>query len=316
MQYQSFQSLPITDLVELTLSPEIEKQIIYFPNGEIKPRHVEILEEIRNFASTITIYSFFYLSSGVKVRAYFLEPKSVSNSALIFFNRSGTGELGKIEHKTLFTNFFGLKTLLGQGYSLVISQLHGVDGGESMSDSCGPKDAKCLQDLHDILIQYSKINPDKIGMIGGSSGGLMTYQAAKHFDWLKTGIIIASPVDENRSLKEREDDLKNTKSQHYNINNEKELDYRSPIKWVGEISSMVPLLIMHGTSDWRVDVTHSLDMAKELYKSNKLFRLKIYEGADHSLREFQKEVIDDIADWFNDYLLADKNLPNPEKHGL
>jgi dipeptidyl aminopeptidase/acylaminoacyl peptidase len=316
MQYQSFQSLPITDLVELTLSPEIEKQIIYFPNGEIKPRHVEILEEIRYFASTITIYSFFYLSSGAKVRAYFLEPKSVSNSALIFFNRSGTGELGKIEHKTLFTNFFGLKTLLGQGYSLVISQLHGVDGGESMSDSCGPKDAKCLQDLHDILIQYSNINPDKIGMIGGSSGGLMTYQTARHFDWLKTGVVISSPVDEARSLMERGEDLKSAKSKHYDIQNKFELLYRSPIKWVGNISATIPLLIMHGTSDWRVDVTHSIDMAKNLYKANKPFRLKIYEGGDHSLREYQKEVIDDITNWFNDYLINDKNLPNLEKHGL
>ncbi|NJK71088.1 MAG: hypothetical protein HC932_02405 [Thermales bacterium] len=127
------------------------------------------------------------------------------------------GDFGKIEKRTLFTNFFGLSSLLLSGYSLLISQLHGVDGGTGMSDSCGNKDINCINDLYRIFSKYSDIDRNKVGMIGGSSGGLITYQASKLFPWLKTGIIIASSVDEKQSLEQRNDDLKVIKSQHYNI---------------------------------------------------------------------------------------------------
>ncbi|NJK71089.1 MAG: prolyl oligopeptidase family serine peptidase [Thermales bacterium] len=92
--------------------------------------------------------------------------------------------------------------------------------------------------------------------------------------------------------------------------------FRSPLQWADEISDKVPLLIMHGTADWRVDLEHSLKMATKLYNHNKPFRLKIYEGGDHSIREHQGDVVQEILNWFDNYLLKNKQPPNLEKHGV
>lgn len=309
-------NLPIFDQQGVYLDETTISTITHHPNGELKARHAEISKEIQKYAEKVNIISFLYKSSGENVKAYLLQPKTSQNGALVFFNRSGTGEFGVIEKRTLYTNFFGLKSLLLSGYSIVISQLHGVDGGSGLSDSCGPKDLICLDDLYKIASNFPSIDKDKIGMMGGSSGGLLTYQSAKMFKWLKTGIVIASPVDDELSFFERGVELKNAKSKHYDIEDKNERYFRSPIKWAAELSANTPLYIMHGTADWRVDMCHSLDMAKELYRYQKPFRLQIYEGADHSLREYQKDVSEEIVTWFDDYIINDKNLPNLEKHGL
>lgn len=316
MPLDTFKKLDIIDPETILLNEKIENEIIRFPNGELKPHNDKILDSIRQFASKINIFTFFYLSNGQKVRSYFIEPSENSNKSLIFFNRSGTGDFGKIEVKTLFTNFFSLQDLLEKGFSLVINQLHGVDGGEGLSDSCGKKDLQTFQDLYDVLKHYSGIDNKSIGMIGGSSGGLMTYISVKSFDWLIAGVIIASPVDEQKSLKERGQNLKNAKMLHYDVDNKNELIFRSPLLWTNELQNSCPLLIMHGTSDWRVDVTHSLGMASKLYENQKPFRLKIYEGADHSLREYQSDVSKEIVSWFVDFLINKRKLPNLEKHGI
>jgi dipeptidyl aminopeptidase/acylaminoacyl peptidase len=299
---KKFKKLPIHELSELKLTPQIEGEIIRFPNGDLKSNHIQILESIREFASSIKIYSFFYTSNNNKVRAYYLEPKSNSNASLIFFNRSGTGEYGIIEHKTLFTNFFGLEDLLEQGFSLVITQLLGVDGGGGVSDACGQNDLDCIGDLYNILAKYESINPDKIGMIGGSSGGLLTYQSLRKFKWLKTGVIIASPTDEKMSLNERGLELSDYKKNFYDITDLKQLEFRSPIKWVSQIPKNKSIYILHGSADDKVDLHHSLDISYELYENHIPFRMKIYEGGGHSLHEYQADVANEIKRWFQEYL--------------
>jgi dipeptidyl aminopeptidase/acylaminoacyl peptidase len=315
MSLQLLQNLNIQQLTKVKLNGTIVDDIVHFPNGDLKPAHEKIKLSLKDTASKISVFSFYFVSNNQKVKAYFLEPKQNSNKCLIFFNRSGTGDFGKMEHRTLFTNFFGLQDLLEAGFSIVINQLPGVDGGEGLSDAGGTNDLQSFSDLYDVISKYPAIHNQKIGMIGGSSGGLIVYQSARKFDWVKTGVIIASPTDEATSQKDRGEELKSVRHNHFDTESMIELEYRSPILWANEISNTIPLLIMHGTSDWRVDVTHSLKIATKLYQLNKPFRLKIYEGADHSLSEFQKNVSSEIVSWFADYLLHEKPLPNLEKHG-
>ncbi|MEL6942351.1 MAG: prolyl oligopeptidase family serine peptidase, partial [Bacteroidota bacterium] len=75
------------------------------------------------------------------------------------------------------------------------------------------------------------------------------------------------------------------------------------------------ILMLHGSSDWRVKSTHSLKLALEFEKHRIPYRLKIFEGADHGISEFRTEVEEEVLSWFNRYLRDGEVLPEMEFHG-
>lgn len=302
MPFDVLQKLPIYNIEEVILTDSLIHSITHLPNNTLKPNYRSVVEYYTNNANASKVFSFFYLSNNKKVRGYLVEPLINFNKALIFFNRSGTGDYGILHQKSLFSDFFGLQTLVSKGYCLVITQLQGCDGGEGRMDAGGNTDIDAINDLYNVFKLYENIDNSKIGMIGGSSGGRNVYQSARFFEWLKAGVIIASPTDEQKLFSERELEFKEYVSGFYDIQNQQNIVYRSPIKWANEIYDSIPLLLLHGTNDQNVDLHHSLDMANLLYSYQKRFRLKVFENGDHNLSNHQKEVINEITRWFDTYL--------------
>jgi len=56
-------------------------------------------------------------------------------------------------------------------------------------------------------------------------------------------------------------------------------------------------------------------LALEFEKYRIPYRLKIFEGADHGIKEFKKEYTEDVINWFDRYLKNGESLPNMEFHG-
>ena len=102
---------------------------------------------------------------------------------------------------------------------------------------------------------------------------------------------------------------------NYLENKEEELKNRSAIYWVEKFPKNVPILLLHGNSDWRVKSINSLKLALEFEKHRIPYRLKIFEGADHGISEFRDEVNEEVIDWFNRYLKNNESTPNMEFHG-
>ena len=81
-----------------------------------------------------------------------------------------------------------------------------------------------------------------------------------------------------------------------------------------KFSKTTPILIMHGTADWRVNPEDSLDLSKEFLKFKIPYRLIMFEGADHSISEFENTKNQMCIDWFNRFLKKGEKLPDLKPH--
>jgi dipeptidyl aminopeptidase/acylaminoacyl peptidase len=101
----------------------------------------------------------------------------------------------------------------------------------------------------------------------------------------------------------------------YADNKEAALTARSAVRWPEKINKKTPLLLLHGSADWRVHPTEALAMVSALYKSKQPFRFVFFEGGDHGLSEYQGEVNRQIKDWLDHYVRDREPWPSLEPHG-
>jgi dipeptidyl aminopeptidase/acylaminoacyl peptidase len=59
---------------------------------------------------------------------------------------------------------------------------------------------------------------------------------------------------------------------------------------------------MHGTADKRVSPLDSIELAAELYKHGKPFRLEIFDNGDHGLHTHKNEWQAQTREWFNHFV--------------
>jgi dipeptidyl aminopeptidase/acylaminoacyl peptidase len=101
----------------------------------------------------------------------------------------------------------------------------------------------------------------------------------------------------------------------YATNKEAVLRARSALYWPEKLYKQTPILLLHGSADWRVDPTDSLRMATALFEHNHPFRLIFFEGGDHGLREYDQEVNRVVKDWLDRYVRDRKPWPSLDPHG-
>ncbi len=98
-------------------------------------------------------------------------------------------------------------------------------------------------------------------------------------------------------------------------NREQALEARSALRWPEKLHKETPLLILHGTGDWRVNPMQALKMAEALYEARHPYRLMMFEGGDHGLSEFRAEVDRAAGEWLDRYVRDGEGWPSLEPHG-
>ena len=158
----------------------------------------------------------------------------------------------------------------------------------------------------------------RIGMVGFSRGGLMTYLALTKTDRMKAAAIVAGVADSRSGIEERPDMETYVYSQlipdYWNVK-EEALLARSPVAWPEKLCATTPILLLHGTADWRVHPGESMRMAEALYELKRPVRLVMYEGADHGLTEHRTEAYEQIRHWLDRYVRDEEELPDLQPHG-
>ena len=101
----------------------------------------------------------------------------------------------------------------------------------------------------------------------------------------------------------------------YHKNKTAALEARSAVRWPEKLYKQTPILILHGTADWRVNPIQSIRMAKALYEAKHPFRLVLLEGGDHALSEHAEEVNRLRKDWLDRYVRDRRPWPSLEPHG-
>lgn len=132
---------------------------------------------------------------------------------------------------------------------------------------------------------------------------MTSWQLAKEKPERISAIATTSGVTNSRVWADNRPGIKNNISliDGYDDDSEKVYDSLSPVRWV-EYAAKAPVLIIHSRDDDKVSVIHSLQMAQELTKLDRVFRMKIYEDGGHSLLGHKTDSTNELISWFSRYL--------------
>ncbi len=255
-----------------------------------------------------------YLSDGLKVTGYLAEPKKEGKYPCIISNRGGNRDFG--QWTPLSVAFF-MGTMANWGYVVAASQYRGNDGGEGM-EQFGGDDVNDVLNLLPVLNQLPKADTARVGIEGGSRGGMMTYLAMKKSCKFKAAVVVAGLADAHLNIKNRPEMEEHVFSElvpNYLTDKENQLNQRSAVQWADKMCKTTPLLIMHGSADWRVSPEESLNLVSKLYEYKHPTRFILFEGADHGIREFREDMFHEMKRHFDRYLKSNHPLPNMEPHG-
>lgn len=269
---------------------------------------------IRTILAQVHLKSMTYLSDGLQVKGYLAVPKHGDTLPCIIFNRGGNRAFGAL------TDGYAAR-MLGKlatwGYVVAASQYRGNAGGEGREEFGGA-------DLHDVLHliplleSLPQADTSRIGMYGWSRGGLMTYLALTKTDRIRAAVIGGGMSDAFDTVARRPEMDTGQFAEvipDYTQHKEAALHARSPVRWPERLHKHTPILLLHGSADWRVHPTQALAMASALYASQHPFRLVFFEGGDHGLSEYREEVDALVRAWLDRYVRDRQPWPSLEPHG-
>lgn len=279
---------------------------IVYQEGKLKSKY--------NYLNDVSIEKIIYESDGLKVSGYLVSPNNKGSYPCIIYNRGGNKEFGKL---TTIKAVFILAKVASWGYNVAASQYRGNDGGEG-NEEFGGNDVNDVLNLIPLFDHIDNSDTTKMGIYGWSRGGMMTYLALTKTNKFKAAAVGGALSDLNKWIYTRKDTIESV--YYENIPNYahikfKALNERSAINQVEKISKITPILMMHGTADWRVVPEMALDLSKEFLKNNIPHRLVLFEGGNHGLTEFRDEVDQMTKKWFDLYLKKNKPLPDLNPHG-
>ena len=286
---------------DLSITP-IYPKLTEYVDGKIE------WQEKFKYIDSIEIYRITYLSDGIKIKGFMAKPKKKGKYPCVIYNRGGNKSFGalKIAHGAIT-----LGQIAKEGYVVIASNYR-------ENEEFGGKDVNDITILPEVLKEIEDADTTKIGMYGWSRGGMMTYIALTKMDNIKAAVVGGAVSDSFSSIKDRPEMESGVYAKlipNYADNKEMELEKRSAVKWADKFPKNVPILMLHGNSDWRVKPEQSLNLALEFEKNRIPYRLIMFEGADHSISEHKKEVNKEVLIWFDKYLKNDKQLPNMKYHG-
>ncbi len=269
-----------------------------------------IFEAAKENSKQVRAYRIVYSSGGHSVVGFLIEPRKKSGKLpCIIVNRGGSGEFGKITAENIFSN---LSRIAAWGYIVIATQYSGNDGSEG-KDEMGGADIEDVLTLHKILQAYPRADISRIGMYGASRGGLMTYLCLARVKWIKAAVTVAGLADFFRQKKLRPEMVEHFKKMFGG--KREDLKKRSAVFWVNKFNKKTPVLLLHGSADWRVAPLDSLDISREMLREKIPHRLVLLEGADHGLSEFRALRFDMMRKWFDRFVRDGEKLPNLKLHG-
>jgi dipeptidyl aminopeptidase/acylaminoacyl peptidase len=269
---------------------------------------------IRKQLAAADVYSITYLSDGLRVKGYLAVPREGGRLPCLILNRGGNRDFGAWTDERAVVRLGGMAAW---GYVVVASQYRGNAGGEGIEEF-GGRDVNDVLNLVPLLEAHPRADAARIGMWGWSRGGMMTYLALTRSDRIAAAVVGAGMADAFDNVSRRPDMETGVFAElvpDFVANRDSALAERSAVRWPEKLHKETPLLLLHGSADWRVHPTEALTMARKLYDSRHPFRFVFFEGGDHGLGEHAEEVDRLTRDWFDRYVRDRKPWPSLEPHG-
>lgn len=314
-------------LVGIFITLFIFNSMLYAQNGKIIKKELLVLADstmrqidaldasVGKSLQQVNLYKITYLSDGLKVIGFVAEPKKKGKYPCILANRGGRWNFSL--WNPMWAAYY-LGRFASWGYVVAASQYRGsLDGGEG-KDEFGGKDVNDVFNLVPMLSKWPNADTSRIGLYGESRGGMMTYLALKRSCEFKAAVVVAGLADAAEAVLDRPEleDITFRKSiPNYDETKETALKERSAVAWPDEMCKTTPLLIMQGSGDRRLDASQSMRLVEKLYQVKHPVRFILFEGADHQITEFEKEMLLECRRHFDYYLRDERPLPNLQPHG-
>lgn len=243
------------------------------------------------YLDSLQISKIVYESDGLEVEGYIVMPKHIDKVPVVIFNRGGNRDYSNIDKQMLLD---WIMTIARHGFAVFASQYRDADefGGADIND---------VLNLIVLAKNYPGVDSTRLGMVGWSRGGLMTYLVLTMTDEIDCAILGGAPTDMRQMVRERPaiGKLLQKLIPDYERNTDEELQKRSPVLWAEQLNK-TELLIMHGSFDQRVNASHATSMSQKLKAIEYNHTLLIYENDDHILRNNRNLKDAETVNWLTE----------------
>jgi dipeptidyl aminopeptidase/acylaminoacyl peptidase len=299
--------LALTPLAIAAVDPIIERHPVQ-PSPEVAKRARAVLSAVHVDAIT-------YMSDGLHIRGYLAVPNGAGPFPCLIFNHGGNSNVGVAFEPDRAVESLG--KIASWGYIVIASQYRGQVGSGEGHDDFGGAETDDVMNLFPIIDSLPSADRTRIGMIGASRGAMTTYLSLLRTDRIRAAVSISGVSDLFEGGKARPEMEANYKRfmPDYAAGREAALARRSAVRWAEKLPANVPILLMHGTADWRVSPVQALDMTRALYAAKHPVRLMMFEGGSHGLPEFLPERDGAMRAFLDAYVRDGKKWPDLTPHG-
>jgi dipeptidyl aminopeptidase/acylaminoacyl peptidase len=244
-----------------------------------------------------------YGSDGLKVAAYVWEPVNIPAGAhlpVVVDVRGGNQDFGKFTP----VNRGSVPALVAAGFIVIGVQYRGVDGGEGTEQFGG-------DDVHDVVNAVAlarrlpEADPRNVFLYGTSRGGMMVYLAIRDGAKVNAAAAVSAMTDLELEAKRRpamEANVWRKLIPNYDRDRTQALARRSGTL-VAQQVDLPPMLILHGTADWRVDPRDSYEVAEALQARDRPYALHIFDNDVHGVLWNWRERDRLTIDWFRRHMV-------------
>jgi dipeptidyl aminopeptidase/acylaminoacyl peptidase len=213
-------------------------------------------------------------------------------------------------HGGPFTQYSGnlfdeAQVLAGAGYAVVMGNPRGGSGygeahGRSVKEAIGTVDVADLTALLDHALTLPGLDPGRVGVQGGSYGGLMTTWLVGHTDRF-TAAISERAVNAWDSFAGTSD-IGWFFADEYAGEHQHE---QSPLTWADRITT--PTLVIHSERDFRCPLEQGQRLFARLQRNGVPSRLLVFPGEGHELSRagqprHRVQRFEHILDWWAEHL--------------
>lgn len=210
------------------------------------------------------------------------------------------------------TYFHEFQSLVSKGFAVLYINPRGSLGyGQTFANAVrGDNGGKDYEDIMDAvnyaLDQFDDIDPNRLGVTGGSYGGFLTNWIIGHTNRFKAAVT-QRPISNWISMYGVSDEgyyLLETQLQ-VGLQNFEELWRNSPLAYVDQMET--PLLILHGEQDLRCPIEQSEQLFIALKRQRKTVKFIRFPESNHDVSKSGKPSLrirhyEYISDWFAQYL--------------
>lgn len=243
-----------------------------------------------------------YENDGYPIGAYVMMPKGAEGERLpvLVYNRGGNGSFGA---NTFFMALYALAPYAQEGFLVLASQYRGSRDSEPETygtDEFGGADVGDVEALVALADRLPQADMDDLFMIGASRGAMMNYLVARRSDRFRAIASIngATDLEQELAFRPEMERVYAGRIPDYATRKSEVLAERSVVRWAEDLPRSMPILLIHGGRDERVDPRNGPQLKARLDAIGHPNKLVVYPEDDHSLRQNWRRAQDEVVAWF------------------